>query len=65
VNCSPEHQSLSLVAIESVDELLQLRESEARHHKEIESLRRQLSDAERRTERLYRELNTRSLTMGT
>jgi len=52
-------------AIESVDELLQLRESEARHHKEIESLRRQLSDAERRTERLYRELNSRSLTMGT
>jgi predicted RNase H-like nuclease (RuvC/YqgF family) len=65
VNCNPEHQPLSLVAIESVDELMQLRESEARHHKEIESLRRQLSDAERRTERLYRELNSRSLTMGT
>ena len=52
------------VAIESVDELLHLRESEARHHKEIEDLRQQLVDAERRTERLYRELNGRSLTMG-
>lgn len=53
-------------AIESVDidELLHLRESEARHHKEIEDLRQQLADAERRIERLYRELNGRSLTMG-
>jgi len=51
-------------AIESVDELLHLRESEARHHKEIEDLRHQLADAERRIERLYRELNGRSLTMG-
>ncbi|KAN0105572.1 hypothetical protein V8E52_010866 [Russula decolorans] len=51
-------------AIESVDELLHLRESEARHHKEIEDLRQQLADAEHRTERLYRELNGRSLTMG-
>ncbi|KAI9507788.1 hypothetical protein F5148DRAFT_72810 [Russula earlei] len=51
-------------AIESVDELLQLRENEARRHKEIEDLRQQLTDAERRIERLYRELNGRSLTMG-
>jgi hypothetical protein len=52
------------VAIESIDELLQIRESEARRHKEIEDLRQQLADAERRIERLYRELNGRSLTMG-
>lgn len=51
-------------AIESVDELLHLRESEARHHKEIEDLRQQLAEAEHRIERLYRELNGRSLTMG-
>jgi len=51
-------------AIESIDELLQIRESEARRHKEIEDLRQQLADAERRIERLYRELNGRSLTMG-
>ncbi|KAH9976953.1 hypothetical protein BJV74DRAFT_168090 [Russula compacta] len=51
-------------AIESVDELLQLRESEARRHREIEDLRQQLTDAERRIERLYRELNGRSLAMG-
>jgi hypothetical protein len=51
-------------AIESVDELLHLRESEARHHKEIEDLRQQLVDAECRIERLYRELNGSSLTMG-
>lgn len=51
-------------AIESVDELVHLRESETRHHKEIEDLRQQLADTERRMERLYRELNGRSLTMG-
>ena len=52
------------VAIDSIDELLQIRESEARRHNEIEDLRQQLADAERRIERLYRELNGRSLPMG-
>lgn len=51
-------------AIESVDELLQLRESEAQRQKEIHYLEQQLSDAERRIERLYRELNGRSHPMG-
>ncbi|KAI9450218.1 hypothetical protein BJY52DRAFT_1227300 [Lactarius psammicola] len=52
-------------AIESVDELLQLRESEAQRQKEMHYLKQQLSDAERRIERLYRELNGRSHPMGT
>jgi len=52
------------IAIESIDELLQVRESEAIRHNEIEDLRQQLADAERRIERLYRELNGRSLPMG-
>lgn len=52
------------IAIESVDELLQLRESEAQRQKEMLYLKQQLSDAERRIERLYRELNGRSHPMG-
>ncbi|KAI9436757.1 hypothetical protein H4582DRAFT_407926 [Lactarius indigo] len=51
-------------AIESVDELLQLRESEAQRQKEMHYLKQQLSDAERRIERLCRELNGRSHPMG-
>jgi hypothetical protein len=61
-NSKPNKQSLH-VAIESIDELSQIRESEARRHKEIEDLRQQLADAERRNERLYRELAGRSLQM--
>jgi hypothetical protein len=41
--------------------LSQIRESEARRHKEIEDLRQQLADAERRIEHLYHELGGRSL----
>ncbi|KAH8986479.1 hypothetical protein EDB92DRAFT_1255383 [Lactarius akahatsu] len=51
-------------AIESVDELLQLRENEAQRQKEMHYLKQQLSDAERRIERLCRELNGRSHPMG-
>jgi uncharacterized protein Yka (UPF0111/DUF47 family) len=61
--CDPDN-SLLCAAIESVDELMHLRESEARSHKEIEDLRQQLVDSERRIDHLYRELNGRSLTMG-
>ena len=52
------------IAIESVDELLLLRESEAQRQKEMHYLKQQLSDAERRIERMYRELNGRSHPMG-
>jgi hypothetical protein len=55
---------LLYVAIEGIDELFQLRDSDARQQQEIESLRQKLADAERTMERLYRELNGRSLTMG-
>ncbi|KAF8269386.1 hypothetical protein EI94DRAFT_1725322 [Lactarius quietus] len=51
-------------AIESIDELMQLRESEAQRQKEMHYLKQQLSDAERRIERMYRELNGRSHPMG-
>jgi hypothetical protein len=51
-------------AIEGVDELVQLRESEAQRQKEMHYLKQQLSDAERRIERLCRELNGRSHPMG-
>jgi hypothetical protein len=52
------------LAIESIDELLHIRESEARRHKEIEDLKQQLADAQRRIEHLCRELNGRSRTIG-
>lgn len=52
------------LAIESIDELLHVRESEARRHEEIEDLKQQLADAQRRIEHLCRELNGRSLTIG-
>jgi hypothetical protein len=52
------------LAIESIDELLHIRESEARGHKEIEDLKQQLADAQRRIEHLCRELNGRSRTIG-
>ncbi|KAH9968374.1 hypothetical protein BGW80DRAFT_671630 [Lactifluus volemus] len=51
-------------AIEGIDELFHLRDSDTRQQQEIESLRQKLADAERTIERLYRELNGRSLTMG-
>lgn len=51
-------------AIESIDELLKLRESEAQRQKEMHYLNEQLSDAKRRIERMYRELNGRSHPMG-
>lgn len=51
-------------AIESIDELLHVRESEARRHNEIEDLKQQLADAQRRIEHLCHELNGRSLTIG-
>jgi hypothetical protein len=52
------------LAIESIDELLHIRESEARRYKEIEDLKQQLADAQRRIEHLCRELNGRSRTIG-
>jgi hypothetical protein len=52
------------IAIESIDELTQLRESEGQRQKEVHYLKQQLSDAERRIERMYRELNGRSHPMG-
>jgi hypothetical protein len=52
------------LAIEGIDELAQLRDSETRQQQEIETLRQKLVDAERRIERLYFELNGRSLAMG-
>ena len=52
------------LAIESIDELLHVRENEARRHNEIEDLKQQLADAQRRIEHLCRELNGRSLTIG-
>ena len=52
------------LAIESIDELLHIRESDARRHKDIEDLKQQLADAQRRIDHLCRELNGRSLTMG-
>jgi hypothetical protein len=59
-----ETQLFPSLAIESVDELMHLRESEAQRQKEMHYLKQQLSDAERRIERLYRELNGRSHSMG-
>lgn len=56
---------LLYVAIDSIDELLLIREREARHLKEIDDLKQQLADAKRRNERLVRELNGRSFAMGT
>jgi hypothetical protein len=53
------------VAIESIDELFQIRETEARGHKEREELRQQLAVAEGRIAHLCRELSGRSLAMGT
>jgi hypothetical protein len=52
------------LAIESIDDLLHLRESEARRHKEIEDLKQQLADAQLRIEHLCRELNGRSRNIG-
>jgi hypothetical protein len=45
------------LAIEGIDELVQLLDSEILRQQEIESLRQKLADAERMIERLYLELN--------
>jgi predicted RNase H-like nuclease (RuvC/YqgF family) len=52
------------LAIDGIDELMLHRESETQRQQEIETLRQKLADAERRIERLYLELNGRSLAMG-